>query len=163
MSELFEPPRRTKHEAISALLSAHPRRRFVLVGDSSESDAEIFAELAAEQPRARPPRILAIFIRRVDSMCAALVSTVAVCLCGCTHELTRGVTHTGGWANNSHERFRSAFARVRSDTLCAAFTRPADVDTLLRKHLQLLEYNQAPVPLQRGLPLDQQPQVPVAT
>lgn len=46
----------TKHEeskrrAITALLAAFPRRRFVLVGDSGEQDPEIYARLATEYPQ----------------------------------------------------------------------------------------------------------------
>ncbi len=49
-----------KPKAIGAILRLHPRRRFVLVGDSGEHDPEIYAEVA----RANPGRIARILIRK---------------------------------------------------------------------------------------------------
>jgi phosphatidate phosphatase APP1 len=50
---------KTKPPAIEALLAAFPARRFVLVGDSVENDAEIYAGIA----RRHPGRIAGILIR----------------------------------------------------------------------------------------------------
>ena len=50
---------KTKPPAIDALLRDFPTRRFVLVGDSAENDAEIYAGIA----RRHPSRIARIFIR----------------------------------------------------------------------------------------------------
>lgn len=48
---------RTKPPAIDAILAAFPRRRFVLIGDSVENDAEIYAGVAERHP-GRIERIL---------------------------------------------------------------------------------------------------------
>jgi hypothetical protein len=58
---LLESPRRHKLAAIGALLRRYPRRRFVLVGDSGESDPEIYGELA----RTFGAQVRAIAIRRL--------------------------------------------------------------------------------------------------
>ena len=49
----------TKPPAIDAILAAFPARRFVLVGDSAENDAEIYADAA----RRHPGRVQRIMIR----------------------------------------------------------------------------------------------------
>jgi len=59
---LFESPEKGKPAAIEPILSAFPRRRFVLVGDSGERDPEIYGALA----RKYPDRVAAIFIRAVS-------------------------------------------------------------------------------------------------
>jgi hypothetical protein len=53
---------RHKHAEITQLLADHPRRRFVLVGDSGERDPEVYGALAREQPT----RITAVLIRDVS-------------------------------------------------------------------------------------------------
>lgn len=53
---------KTKPPAIAAILASFPHRRFILVGDSAERDAEIYADIA----RRNPGRIAAIFIRNVS-------------------------------------------------------------------------------------------------
>ena len=58
---LLRSPRRHKLREISTLLSRYPQRRFVLVGDTGESDPEIYGELA----RAHPKQIAAIVLRRL--------------------------------------------------------------------------------------------------
>jgi hypothetical protein len=58
---LLESPRRHKLAAIGALMKRYPRRRFVLVGDSGESDPEIYGELA----RTFGAQVQAIAIRRL--------------------------------------------------------------------------------------------------
>jgi phosphatidate phosphatase APP1 len=49
-----------KLTTIAALLALHPRRSFVLVGDSGEKDPEIYGEIA----RKNPGRITRILIRK---------------------------------------------------------------------------------------------------
>ncbi len=51
-----------KHATIERIFKAYPRLPFVLVGDSGESDAEIYAEVA----RRFPGRVLGIYIRDVN-------------------------------------------------------------------------------------------------
>jgi phosphatidate phosphatase APP1 len=58
---LLQSPRRHKLAAISALLRRYPQRHFILIGDSGESDPEIYGELA----RAFPTQIQTIAIRRL--------------------------------------------------------------------------------------------------
>ncbi len=58
-----EATSRHKHAEIAQLLADHPRRRFVLVGDSGERDPEVYGEIAREQPS----RIEAVLIRDVTS------------------------------------------------------------------------------------------------
>jgi phosphatidate phosphatase APP1 len=58
---LLASPRRHKLREITTLLSRYPKRRFVLVGDTGESDPEIYGEVA----RAHPKQIAAIAIRRL--------------------------------------------------------------------------------------------------
>ncbi len=53
--------REQKPGRIQEVLDLHPRLRFVLIGDSGEKDAEIYAAIA----RANPGRIRAIYIREV--------------------------------------------------------------------------------------------------
>jgi Uncharacterized conserved protein (DUF2183) len=56
-----EATSRHKHAEIAQLLADHPRRRFVLVGDSGERDPEVYGEIAREQAA----RIAAVLIRDV--------------------------------------------------------------------------------------------------
>jgi len=48
--KLFEEAREKKMPAIRTLLAAWPQRRFILIGDSGESDPEIYGEVAQEHP-----------------------------------------------------------------------------------------------------------------
>lgn len=59
--ELFENALRRKLELLTPLLERWPGRRFVLIGDSGQSDPEVYGELA----RRFPDRIAAILIRAV--------------------------------------------------------------------------------------------------
>src|SRR5690606_891085 len=59
--ELLRSSRGRKLAAIGELLARYPGRRFVLVGDSGESDPEIYGELARRHPR----QVVAIAIRRL--------------------------------------------------------------------------------------------------
>lgn len=60
--DMLGAPERHKHEAIGDLLRRYPQRRFILVGDSTESDPEIYGEMA----RLFPEQIVHIFIRQVS-------------------------------------------------------------------------------------------------
>lgn len=59
--DLFKDATAFKPPAIAAAMADHPRRRFVLVGDSGELDPEIYAGVA----RQNPGRIVQILIRDV--------------------------------------------------------------------------------------------------
>ena len=59
---LFESPEKYKREGIEPIFRDFPKRRFILVGDSSEKDPEIYGEIAREHPG----QIEHIFIRDVD-------------------------------------------------------------------------------------------------
>eukprot|EP00808_Paulinella_micropora_P022869 g16128.t1 len=54
-------PKAYKTSAVVKLLSAFPNRAFVLLGDSGERDADIYAELARQHPR----QVRGIFIRAI--------------------------------------------------------------------------------------------------
>ncbi|KAG8466940.1 hypothetical protein KFE25_008319 [Diacronema lutheri] len=60
---LFRSSTALKPKQISGLLDAFPRRRFVLVGDSGEKDAQIYAQIA----RHYRERIVHIYIRNVPT------------------------------------------------------------------------------------------------
>jgi phosphatidate phosphatase APP1 len=64
---LLASPRRHKLREIATLLARYPDRRFVLVGDTGESDPEIYGELA----RAHPKQIAAVLLRDVGTWTAA--------------------------------------------------------------------------------------------
>lgn len=59
--QLFMGRKRAKRKAILSILRMYPGRRFILVGDSGEKDAEIYAELW----RKHPDQIARILIRDV--------------------------------------------------------------------------------------------------
>lgn len=52
---------RHKHAVLTQLLADHPRRRFVLIGDSGEQDPETYGAIT----RLHPGRVAAILIRDV--------------------------------------------------------------------------------------------------
>lgn len=58
---LFKSSKPHKIETIESLLQCCPQRRFILVGDSGEQDAEIYAQFA----RQHPERIIHIYIHEV--------------------------------------------------------------------------------------------------
>lgn len=60
-ANLFASPLESKGPAIRALLESFPRRRFVLVGDSGESDPELYGAFAREFP----DRVVGVLIRDV--------------------------------------------------------------------------------------------------
>lgn len=58
---LLESPRRMKLETIGVLLDRFPDRRFILIGDDTEHDPQVYAALA----RDHPDQVIAIYIRHV--------------------------------------------------------------------------------------------------
>jgi len=58
---MFKSSTELKPPAINDLLAAYPQRAFILIGDSGESDPEIYGDIA----RAHPGRIRHIYIRKV--------------------------------------------------------------------------------------------------
>ncbi|KAI8356078.1 hypothetical protein EDC96DRAFT_515705 [Choanephora cucurbitarum] len=63
LSELIEPPGQSKIETIRAILKDFPHRQFVLIGDSGESDLDVYTQIATEFPQ----QILKIYIRHVPT------------------------------------------------------------------------------------------------
>lgn len=61
--QLFKEPTEHKLAIVRRLMAGWPRRRFVLVGDSSEQDPEIYAALAREHPG----RVEHVYIRDTTS------------------------------------------------------------------------------------------------
>ena len=59
---LFKSGTRTKPVAIRRIIDSYPKRQFVLVGDSGEQDAEVYAQIAQEYP----DQITKIFIRNIN-------------------------------------------------------------------------------------------------
>ena len=59
---LFKSATKTKPQAIEAILKNYPERRFVLLGDSGEKDAQVYAQIANDHPE----KIIKIYIRNVD-------------------------------------------------------------------------------------------------
>ncbi|MCP3980716.1 MAG: DUF2183 domain-containing protein [bacterium] len=62
VQNLFKPGTETKPAAIDAILDAYPKRTFILIGDSGEQDAEVYADIA----RRYPDQIDTIYIRWVS-------------------------------------------------------------------------------------------------
>ena len=61
---LFASPQDYKRSVLEPLLRSFPLRRFVLIGDSSEKDIDVYAELA----RALPDRVEMVLIRSVPGV-----------------------------------------------------------------------------------------------
>ena len=61
--EMLDSPVGYKRKVIESLIAVSGRRRFVLVGDSGQSDPEVYADIA----RRYPNRILRIYIRDVTN------------------------------------------------------------------------------------------------
>ena len=59
---LFKSATKTKPQAIEAVLKHYPDRKFVLLGDSGEKDAQVYAQIAKQYP----DKISKIYIRNVD-------------------------------------------------------------------------------------------------
>lgn len=64
--DLFKKGTKTKPEQIEQLLTRYPNRNFILVGDSGEQDAEVYAKIAKKFPT----RIEKILIRNVPEAMA---------------------------------------------------------------------------------------------
>ncbi|KAI5297365.1 hypothetical protein KEM55_004790 [Ascosphaera atra] len=64
IQEFFEPTLEKKRAAMDMILRDFPQRRFVLVGDSGESDLEAYTELV----QSYPGRVLGVFIRDVTTV-----------------------------------------------------------------------------------------------
>ena len=60
--DLFASHELTKVPTIDGILRAYPKRRFILVGDSTQKDPEVYGEIA----RRHPNQIVHIYIRRVS-------------------------------------------------------------------------------------------------
>lgn len=60
---LFKSPFEYKTGKIENIIKNYPQRKFVLVGDSTESDPEIYAHIAKKYPQ----QIIKIFIRQADT------------------------------------------------------------------------------------------------
>jgi phosphatidate phosphatase APP1 len=63
LTTAFRSPRRVKSLHIKNLLNCHPHRRFILVGDSGESDPEMYAHFAQNHPA----QIDKIYIRNITT------------------------------------------------------------------------------------------------
>ena len=59
---LFKSATKTKPQAIEAILNRYPNRRFVLLGDSGEKDAQVYAQIANNHPE----KIVKIYIRNIN-------------------------------------------------------------------------------------------------
>ena len=59
---LFKSATKTKPQAIDAIIKHYQNRKFVLIGDSGEKDAQVYAEIA----KSYPDHIAKIYIRNVD-------------------------------------------------------------------------------------------------
>ena len=59
---LFKSATKTKPQAIEAILKHYPDRKFVLLGDSGEKDAQVYAQIANDHPE----KIAKIYIRNVN-------------------------------------------------------------------------------------------------
>lgn len=60
---LFKSATKTKPQAIEAILKIYPHRKFVLLGDSGEKDAQVYAGIARQFPQ----QIAKIYIRNIDA------------------------------------------------------------------------------------------------
>jgi len=60
--DLFKKGIETKPIIIEKILQAYPKRSFILIGDSGEEDAEVYAKIAAKYPE----QIERVLIRQVN-------------------------------------------------------------------------------------------------
>jgi hypothetical protein len=60
---LFKSAIKTKPQAIEAILRHYPERKFVLLGDSGEKDAQVYAQIANHHPE----KIAKIYIRNINA------------------------------------------------------------------------------------------------
>ena len=61
--QFFMSSKQYKISAITDIIQRFPQRKYLLIGDSGERDAEVYAEIANRFPK----QVQAIFIRRVDT------------------------------------------------------------------------------------------------
>ncbi len=59
---LFKSATKTKPQAIEAVLKHYPNRRFILLGDSGEKDAQVYAQIANDYPQ----QVAKIYIRNIN-------------------------------------------------------------------------------------------------
>ena len=59
---LFKSATKTKPQAIEAILKHYPARKFILLGDSGEKDAQVYAQIANDHP----DKVAKIYIRNVN-------------------------------------------------------------------------------------------------
>lgn len=59
---LFKSATKTKPQAIEAILKNYPDRKFILLGDSGEKDAQVYAQIANDHPE----KISKIYIRNIN-------------------------------------------------------------------------------------------------
>jgi len=59
---LFKSATKTKPQAIEAIVKYYPERKFVLIGDSGEKDAQVYAQIAKDHPE----KIVQIYIRNIN-------------------------------------------------------------------------------------------------
>lgn len=59
---LFKSATKTKPQAIESILKHYPERQFILLGDSGEKDAQVYAQIANDHPE----KITKIYIRNIN-------------------------------------------------------------------------------------------------
>ena len=59
---LFKSATKTKPQAIEAVLKHYPYRRFILLGDSGEKDAQVYSQIARDYPQ----QIAKVYIRNIN-------------------------------------------------------------------------------------------------
>lgn len=110
-------PRDHKRQAISALLEAYPTLPFLLIGDSGETDPEVYADIV----RRFPKRIRAIYIRsinRAPSRVAAIETLIKeVAKTGCQLVLAPDSEHAAAHAASEGLMEPSALRHVRAEAL----------------------------------------------
>lgn len=60
---IFKKPYEFKMQAIESIINIYPKKKYILIGDSGESDPQIYAEIAEKHPAS----ITHIYIRKVTS------------------------------------------------------------------------------------------------
>ena len=108
-------PRDHKYVAISALLAAYPKLPFILIGDSGESDPEVYRDIV----RRHPDRVRIIYIRSVNrrpDRLAAIEKLIAeVAKTGCQLVLAPDSEHAAAHAAAEGLIDAGELKRVRSD------------------------------------------------
>jgi phosphatidate phosphatase APP1 len=110
-------PRDHKRQAISALLAAYPTLPFILIGDSGESDPEVYANIVRRFPR----RIRAIYIRSINrrpSRVAAIETLIKeVAKTGCQLVLAPDSEHAAAHAASEGLIAPSALRHIGAEAL----------------------------------------------